>query len=155
VSAQPGAIYLGDLKALDSFAHGGVTSDFGYWAPAVPLKIAGVTYAKGVCMHPETNQPGFAVYDVATHHGKTLAATVGIADAAGGGAAQFVVKLQTGGGEWREVYRSPVVGQAQSARVSVPLGEADKLRLEVNDGGDGIGSDHAIWADAKLSTADH
>jgi hypothetical protein len=151
VAAKPGVIYLSDLKPLEAFAHGGVTSDHGYWAPAEPLKLSGVIYAKGVAMHPETGRNAVAIYDATVWQGKTLCATAGIMDGAGGGSAVFIVGLQTKGGDWREVYRSPPVALGQPpAVVVVPLGDADRLRLEVSDAGDGIGSDHAIWADARI-----
>ena len=34
--------------------------------------------------------------------------------------------------------------------IEVPIAGAQKLRLSVTDAGDGINSDHATWADAKL-----
>ncbi len=34
--------------------------------------------------------------------------------------------------------------------VDVPLGDADELRLYVDDAADGIASDHAIWAMARI-----
>jgi hypothetical protein len=79
-------------------------------------------------------------------------ASVGIMDGAGGGSAEFIVRLQTKGGEWREAYHSPPVALGQPPlAVAVPLGDADRLLLEVNDAGDGIGSDHAVWADARIT----
>jgi hypothetical protein len=152
VAARPGVTYLSDATPLESFAHGGVTSDHGYWAPAAPLKLNGVIYAKGVGMHPETGRNAMAVYDASAWQDKTLQAAVGINDGAGGGSAVFIVQLQTKGGAWREAYRSPPVALGQPpVAVAVPLGDADRLRLEVNDAGDGISCDHAVWAEARIT----
>jgi hypothetical protein len=154
VAARPGVAYLSDFTPLESFAHGGVTSDHGYWAPAAPLKLNRVIYAKGVAMHPETGRNALAVYDASAWRGKTLQASVGIMDGAGGGSAVFIVQLQTKGGDWREAYRSPAVALGQPPiALAVPLGEAERLRLEVNDAGDGISCDHAVWAEARIGEA--
>jgi len=41
-------------------------------------------------------------------------------------------------------------GDEPAKKVSVALGGVDELRLVVTDAGDGINSDHADWADARL-----
>ncbi len=162
VPAREGTLYLSDLKPVEAFAHGGVMSDRGYWAPNLPLHLGGVEYAKGVTMHPETGKHASAVYDLSQRPtavsgapGRVLRAAVGITDEAGGGSAQFVVLLPDPAGGWKEVFRSRKLGCGdEPQQVSVPLGTATRLRLEVTDAGDGIGCDHATWADARLVPAE-
>jgi alpha-galactosidase len=52
----------------------------------------------------------------------------------------------------RQAFDSGVRTRTSSALpVSVPVTAGSELRLVVTDAGDGIGADHADWADAKLS----
>ena len=67
------------------------------------------------------------------------------------GSVQFFVYTRTAGGPWAEAARTEILGPASApVDLSVPLGQADELRLYVTDGGNGIGSDHAAWALARL-----
>jgi alpha-galactosidase len=74
-------------------------------------------------------------------------ADVGVDDeAAAEGSCGFEVWV-----DGKQAFASPVLKAKQPPmRVSVDLTGAKRLRLVVNDGGDGIGNDHADWAGAML-----
>jgi hypothetical protein len=110
-----------------------------------PLRINGVTYAKGLGVH--------AYSDVRFNlNGQytTFTAMVGIDDYVGNqGSVVFEV--------WKDGVRawsSPLLtGRDAAVPVNVDVTGARELRLVVTDGGDWIGWDHADWADAKLTAA--
>jgi len=107
------------------------------------ITIAGVTYAKGLGMH--------AAADVRLNLArlyKTFTSDVGIDDeTAGKGSAVFQVWL-----DGVKAFDSGAVLGGQAARhVDLSVANVQELRLVVTDNGDGIGSDHADWAGAKLT----
>jgi len=54
-------------------------------------------------------------------------------------------------GQWKTVYTSPTLrGSQEPVPISVDISGAKRLRLYCTDAGDGIGSDHATWADVRL-----
>ncbi|OQA01672.1 MAG: Alpha-galactosidase [Planctomycetes bacterium ADurb.Bin412] len=75
-----------------------------------------------------------------------LEAVAGV-DSNGAGTVVFVVKKDK-----NELFRSPVIKQGQEGTaVKVPLEAAREFTLIVEDGGDGIPFDQAVWADAKVT----
>jgi len=81
---------------------------------------------------------------------RTFKATVGVQQGSPG-SVTFHVFLRTGEEEWREAFKTDVMAQDMPpGNVSVPITGVDQLRLYVTDGNDGINSDHAVWAMARL-----
>ncbi len=153
VPLDPNALYLSDLKAVQSFAHGGLILDRDYLGEVA--QIAGRVYPKCVMICPEPSPDGThgqVVYALPAGRG-TLKADVGIAESArANGSVVFMVQ---GGaspaGPWETLYTSPTLrGGMEPVSVSVPLGEAKHLRLYTTDAGDGINSDHALWGNVRL-----
>ena len=148
-------VHLSDLAALDSFAHGGLKRDVNY-AGNGPVKLGGTPYAKSLMLCPETaggGGRGHVVYALPGALGKAtrLKATVGIDDAMGKrGSAVFLVDVHRGG-EWHEVFKSPVLrGGGKPVVLDVEIAGADQLRLRTTDAGDAIHADHAVWAEARI-----
>lgn len=107
------------------------------------ISIRGVAYAKGLGAH--------AASDIRYNLGgacKTFTATVGVDDeVAPQGSVVFQVWTDSA-----KVYDSGIVtGTAAGKSVSVDLTGKSTLRLVVADDGDGIGYDHADWANAQIN----
>jgi hypothetical protein len=147
-------VYLSDLQPTEAFAHGGLKQDVSY--AGKPITLGGKVYAKGLTTHAETTpQGGGASVTYALSGGLSAArrfkALVGLDDSADQrGSCAFIVEVLRQG-KWEKLVESPVLkgGQAPVA-VDVDLTGATQLRLPVTDGGDGISSDHATWAEAML-----
>jgi alpha-galactosidase len=108
-----------------------------------PISIAGTTYATGLGVH--------AVSSVLVYLGggcSTLHAEVGVDDEVGtAGSVAFQVR-----GDGRSLAESGVrTGGQPAVTLDVPVAGVSQLELVVTDGGDGINSDHADWADATLT----
>jgi hypothetical protein len=147
-------VYLSDLEPTESFAHGGLKPDVGYTGK--PITLSGKVYAKGLTMHAETVAEGGdsrVIYNLsgglaAVRRFKALAGLDGSSDARG--SCVFIVEVLRQG-QWEKLYESPVLkGGQDPAAVDVDISGAEQLRLRVTDGGDGISSDHAVWAEAMV-----
>ncbi len=70
----------------------------------------------------------------------------------GGGSAMFLVQVSDSPqGKWETRYNSTVLrGGGDQITIKVALGQAKYLRLYTTDADDGIGSDHAVWGNARL-----
>ncbi|MFE0510740.1 NPCBM/NEW2 domain-containing protein [Streptomyces sp. NPDC058964] len=147
VPPPSGTSYLGDLPWL-SATNG--------WGPAErdtsngesdagdgrPITLDGVVYAKGLGVHAESS--------VEYYTGKaceTVSADVGVDDEKGTkGTVAFEIWA-----DGTKVASTGVLTNAMPARtLTADVTGAQVVRLVVTDGGDGIDSDHADWADAKL-----
>jgi hypothetical protein len=108
-----------------------------------PLALKGVTYTKGLGAHG-LSDIRYALNGTCT----AFTAIVGIDDeTAGGGTVVFQVWLDGVKG-----YDSGVMtGTSAGAILNLALVGARELALVVADGGDGNTSDHADWADAKVT----
>ncbi|EHY91143.1 LOW QUALITY PROTEIN: putative carbohydrate binding protein,alpha-galactosidase family protein,BNR/Asp-box repeat protein [Saccharomonospora azurea NA-128] len=109
------------------------------------LSIAGRTYSKGIGAH--------AVSGLTVDLGggcSQLITDYGIDDEVGG-AARVVFEV-VGDGEvlWNSGAVTPASGRQY---VEVDVTDVDELRLVVQDGGNGVGQDHADWAGAWLACA--
>ena len=106
------------------------------------MKIAGVVYADGVGTHA----PSLALIKLAGR-GQRFGAMVGVTDGLPeGGSVEFIVS-----GDGRVLFDSEIVRGGQPAKpVDVSLAGVQMLTLQVTDAGDGMNSDHANWADAKI-----
>lgn len=122
----------------------------GYGRPQVdraiteaPLSIAGRKFATGLGAHSE-----FSIWIDLKDGAERFEAWVGVDDNAGKGKGSIVFKVI---GDGKTLYRSPVMKSGDTARhVDVSLKEIKLLLLLVTDGGDGIGFDHADWAEARF-----
>ena len=107
-----------------------------------PLRIGGRTFVHGLGVH--------AVSTIHLDLGGTasrFSAMVGVDDVMRGkGRVEFVVR-----GDGRVLWRSGAMRGGQVAKeIDVALKGVQLLALDVSDGGDGIGQDHANWADASI-----
>ncbi|MBT7298268.1 MAG: hypothetical protein HN849_02080 [Victivallales bacterium] len=153
------AVFLSDLGAKDqprlasSFTHGGVIRDKAYSTDRITL--GGVDFPKGLTTHPE---PGGGkayaelIYDLTTKPARLtrFRALVGM-QTGRPGSVTFEVHTREAGGDWQQVQKTGEMGSStKPVTVDVPLAGLTGLRLYVTDAGDGIGSDHAVWAMARF-----
>lgn len=108
-----------------------------------PITIGGVVYAKGLGVHAES-----AVEYYTGAACETVTAAVGVDDEKGvNGTVAFEVWA-----DGTKVASTSVLTNAMPAEpLTADITGARLVRLVVTDGGDGIDSDHADWADARLS----
>jgi len=110
-----------------------------------PLRIRGQEYKKGMGVHA----PAEIVYAVKPEY-KRFVAVVGVDDEKGDGSVRFNVFADD-----CELVKTPVLASDDEGfglNVEIPAG-AKQVRLVVDDGGDGVGCDHADWANAGFVTA--
>ena len=107
------------------------------------LTLNGATYAKGVGTHAASD------VRVAIPSGcTTFTAVIGLDDEVGAnGSVTFQVFGDAASLFTSAIKRGSDAGQA----ISVNVSGRSQLRLVVANGGDGVDSDHADWADAKLA----
>ncbi|MBT3377447.1 MAG: hypothetical protein HN742_34410 [Lentisphaerae bacterium] len=156
------AVFLSDLGVIKEFAHtppikqmvhGGIIRDQAYTRDR--LRLVGVEFPKGLTTHPETTgaqSHAEVIYDMTPFQGKrtTFKATVGVQQGSPG-SVTFHVFVRKANEEWREAFKTGVMAEDMTPRnVSIPITGVDQLRLYVTDGNDGINSDHAVWAMARL-----
>lgn len=148
-------VYLGDLEGKDVLAHGGLKRDKTY-AGVGDYSLAGRKFTRGIMLCPERTDAGgqgHVTYELNGGLAKAalLCASLGVDDAAGKeGSVTFAVEVLRGE-QWERVFTSEVVRRGQApVAVQVRVAGARKLRLLTTDAGDGINSDHAVWAEAKL-----
>ncbi|WP_405875555.1 NPCBM/NEW2 domain-containing protein [Streptomyces sp. NBC_00005] len=108
-----------------------------------PITLGGVVYAKGLGVHAES-----AVEYYTGKECETVTADVGVDDEKGAnGTVAFEV--------WADGTKVASTGVLTNAMPAQPLTAdvtgAQVVRLVVTDGGDGIDSDHADWANAQLT----
>ncbi len=107
------------------------------------MSIGGVTYAKGLGVH--------APSDIRYNLGQSctsFTATVGVDDEVGGNGSVIFQVYADGA----KIYESPVMrGSGGGSPVNVTVAGKRELRLVVTDAGDGKNSDHADWANARLT----
>jgi hypothetical protein len=110
-----------------------------------PLKLAGVSYSKGIGVHAASE----ITYDL---NGKcsTFTAKIGVDDEIPSTwPASVVFQVWADGAK---LYSSPTMTAASATRgVQVSLTGRSKLSLIVTDAGDGPNSDHADWASAQIT----
>ncbi|MGA2502153.1 MAG: NPCBM/NEW2 domain-containing protein [Tepidisphaeraceae bacterium] len=117
-----------------------------------PLTLGGTVYTNGLGVHAEST----LVYEVKPEY-RRFVAVAGIDDEKKDSVASVVFKvIAEMDGQTKELAASPKLrAQRQPARwhfdVAIP-GQCKRLRLVVEDAGDGINSDHADWVDAGFVT---
>ena len=108
-----------------------------------PLSVGGHKFERGVGTHATSS----LWIELAGGSEKFLA-SVGVDDAAGSPRASIEFKIY---GDGRKLWGSGVMKPGQAARpVDVDLTGIKTLLLLVGDAGDGIGFDHADWAEARF-----
>ncbi len=111
-----------------------------------PIRLQGVTYSHGFGTHA-VSRLEIALHGSATH----FDAVVGVDDEKqGSGSVVFKVVV-----DGKTMVKTAILHGGDSQHLSVDLSGAQTLVLAVGDGGDGIESDHADWADAKLTLAEN
>lgn len=106
-----------------------------------PIRINGVTYEKGLGVHAESE----ITYNLAGAYGRFLS-DIGLDDEITGGSVVFRVIA-----DGLEIFNSGLMNSGSATQtVDVDVSGVNELKLIVNDGGNGIGADHADWADARL-----
>ncbi|WP_328744968.1 NPCBM/NEW2 domain-containing protein [Streptomyces sp. NBC_00285] len=108
-----------------------------------PITVGGVVYAKGLGVHAESTVEYYTGGAC-----ETVTAQVGVDDEKGAnGTVAFEVWA-----DGTEVASTPTLTNAMPAQpLTADVTGARLIRLVVTDGGDGVDSDHADWADARLS----
>ncbi|MCX4459043.1 NPCBM/NEW2 domain-containing protein [Streptomyces sp. NBC_01728] len=150
VAAAPpsGVSYLGDLPWLSTTnGFGPVERNTSNGESAAgdghPITLGGVVYAKGLGAHAPS-----AVEYYTGKRCRTVTADVGVDDEKGAnGTVAFEI--------WADgtlVASTGVLTNAMPAQpVSADVTGAEVVRLVVTDGGDGVDSDHADWANVQLT----
>jgi PKD repeat protein len=111
-----------------------------------PITLNGVTYTKGLGVHAECELR----YDLGGNFLR-FKSDVGIDDEVNGSPATVAFEVWADG---VQLYNGAVMNSASPTQsIDVDITGKNELILIVTDGGDGINSDHADWADAILSTA--
>ncbi|WP_393054622.1 NPCBM/NEW2 domain-containing protein [Streptomyces sp. LN549] len=148
VAPTPGGGYLSDLPQLSAAnGYGPVEKDTSNGESAAgdgkPLTIGGEVYAKGLGVHAAS-----AVEYYAGGACSTVTARVGVDDEKGAkGSVAFEI--------WSDGTKAASTGVLTNAMaaqsVSADVSGAQVVRLVVTDGGDGVDSDHADWADLRIT----
>jgi hypothetical protein len=108
-----------------------------------PITLGGTVYASGLGTHAASD----VAIDLAGRCTR-FAATVGVDDEVGDSGSVTFSVLADGVAK----YTSPIVyGTSAAVPVDVDVTGARTLRLVVGDGGNGVGKDHADWADARVT----
>jgi alpha-galactosidase len=107
-----------------------------------PLTIGGKKFSSGIGTHAEST---FRVK--LDGQATRFSAQVGVDDSAGSrGSVEFIIV-----GDRRVLWKSGLLTGGQPAiAVDVDLRGVQTLTLQISDGGDGVDSDHADWADARI-----
>ncbi|MGA2622188.1 MAG: NPCBM/NEW2 domain-containing protein, partial [Thermoguttaceae bacterium] len=107
-----------------------------------PLRIGGKTYARGLGTHANSQ-----VHYALDNRYRRFEADAGVDDEKDGGGTVVFQVLADG----RKVFDSGVMrGKQPAKKVLIDLDGVEELLLIVTDAGDGINSDHADWANARL-----
>jgi glucose/arabinose dehydrogenase len=143
------AVYLSDLPfEVVANGWGPVELDMSNGETAAgdgnPITLNGVVYERGLGVHAYSE----LVFDLDGAYSRFVS-DIGVDDEnAPGGTVVFRVLV-----DGNEVYNSGVMTNASVTQtVNVDVAGANELRLIVGTAGDGNGSDHADWADARLLT---
>ena len=141
----PDLVYLSDLTWVSASAgYGHVQRDRSI--DGHPLKLGGKVFERGLGTHAVSA----IVYDLSSlgRGYQRFLATVGLDDEVGqAGAVAFQVIV-----DGQKRYDSGLLTPAKGPQtVEVPIAGAKELKLVVGDGGQGINSAHADWAEARLA----
>ena len=111
-----------------------------------PITLNGVVYNRGLGVHAYSE----VTYDIAGAYTRFIS-DIGVDDENDPGGTVVFRVLADG----NEVYNSGVMNNASATQtVNVDVTGVNELKLIVDTAGDGNGSDHADWADARLLVSD-
>jgi hypothetical protein len=131
--------YLSDLKWVKAnVGYGGVVNNRSVMGGEI--KIGNNTYKKGIGMHAITD----VTYKLDNVYNR-FRAVVGVQDTASNGSVEFEVY-----GDGRKLASSGVLVCGVAKALDVDISGVTELKLRATDGGNGIDSDHASWADARV-----
>lgn len=130
-----GRIYF-DIQYADAFTHGHKAA-MNTTLDGKPLVVEGKTYSHGISTHAPSEAVFFLGDKYQAFHALVVA----------GPQASVVFQVIV---DDRCVFDSGLLNGGKWKPVDVPLGNAQELRLIVNDGGNGKGGDAAIWVDAHV-----
>jgi len=152
VSGYSEEVFLTDMTPQSSFVHGPLRIDEDYYGEVI--KMDGEEYERGIVAHVEDPQ-GYSevIYEVEGY--KTFRADIGLShrDAPPAGSVVFFVYIDDGKGDWIEKYKSDVIKhETPTIPLEIDISGAKELRLYCTDADDGINSDHATWANARVDT---
>ena len=141
-------VYLSDLTELTGQINGwgpiekDTSNDEDDANDGLEITIGGTLYKKGLGVHAYSE----IAYDISGFAYTYFRAIVGLDDENSAGKLAFEVIV-----DGRSQFTSGNMTNADGGRyVNINVEGASELRLIVTDGGNGVGSDHADWADAKL-----
>jgi len=145
--------FLSGVDTVTESAHGGVGRDANYVGDRIAIE--GKSHDRGLLVHPgAVTRTGIVQFDLTEHpKAKGMRAVIGIDDhVEDKGSCVFVVDGLRDG-KWEKLYRSPrLTGRSKGVlvRITFPSG-LEQVRLTTTDGGDGVNSDHAVWASARFT----
>lgn len=141
------AIFISDLDWTSvQVGYGSAQKDKGQEGLPLRLRNAGgatTTFEKGLCLHAASK----VVYDIEGLNVEKFQSYIGINYSKTKGSCKFIVRADS-----QKIYESVLLKESSVAlyvNLDIPA-STKKLTLETTDGGDGIDSDHSIWADAKV-----
>jgi hypothetical protein len=153
-------IHPSDLPELDyeGYEPLGLMKDHAYQGK--PIRLGGKEYARGLITHPAERPGGGRAHVTYALEGelrraRRFKARIGIEDQAprgkpGHGTVAFAIEVRRGG-RWERIFESQTLAAGGKPQdVDVDISGAGRLRLIATDGGDGIGWDHGVWADARI-----
>ncbi len=143
--------YLSRLDADIEIGHNNVLRDFSF--SGKKISIGGIEFDTGIIACPvKSTGKSELVFDLKKYpKAKGFSAFIGIDDTVGkNGSCEFIVYGRRDE-KWTEIYKGPRLrGKDTGIQIQVDIQGYDRLRLVTTDAGDGIGSDHSAWADAKF-----
>jgi hypothetical protein len=144
-------LYLSDIRPVSwKMIDDGATPGYNaFHEDGTPLRLAGVTYEKGLSTHPGYTFDAEFVYDISDYDYTTFTAIVGKTDryaaALPGSFTSFHVYVD---GVLADEIIDLVAGDTYAFNVDVA--GSSELKLVTGGGSDNITCDGAIWANAKL-----
>ncbi|MFX3636724.1 MAG: NPCBM/NEW2 domain-containing protein [Candidatus Pristimantibacillus sp.] len=141
--------YLSDLTPTStSFSYGSLQKDLSPSGRTITLLRNGnsITSAKGLGAHANST----IIYNIEGKDYETFESYIGIDQAVAGSTSASVMFQVYVDGVLK--YQSPTMkSNTNRMAVSIPVQDANEIKLVVTDAGNGNGSDHAVWADAKFT----
>jgi hypothetical protein len=131
--------YLSDLQwDKANIGYGGVVANRSVMGKE--LKVGGRVYTKGIGVHAITD----VTYKLDKVYNR-FRAVVGVDDSASSGSVEFEVY-----GDGQKLASSGVLVCGVAKELDVDISGVAELKIRATDAGNGINSDHADWADARV-----
>ncbi|MCC8146417.1 MAG: glycoside hydrolase family 97 catalytic domain-containing protein [Bacteroidales bacterium] len=140
-------IYVSDLE-WESIQVGYDSPQKDRGLEGLPLRLRNnegstTTFSKGLCLHAKSK----ATYNIEDLEVQKFQSYIGINYGKSGGSCKFIVWADN-----QKLHESEILYETSIGKyldIDIPA-TTKKLILETTDGGNGISSDHSIWADAKI-----